>query len=64
MLSAGDKTDTNIEILDKGIEEIGSAVDFIILSAEQHLQERLANGEVESVLSFRWHPIVLQKLLT
>ena len=48
--SAGDKTDTIIETLDKGIKEIGSAVVLIILSAEQHFQEKLANGEAESVL--------------
>ena len=37
--SAGDKTDTSIETLDKEIEEIGSAVDLIILSVQGKLNQ-------------------------
>ena len=40
-MSAGEKTDKIIETLDKEIEEIGYAVDLIILSVEQHLQLKI-----------------------
>jgi hypothetical protein len=42
---------TVIETLDKELEDIGSSVDSIIIKAEQHLEERLGNGETGSVLT-------------
>ena len=48
-----EETEAAIEILDKELEDIGSSTDAIIVMAEQHLQERLANGEAESVLTSR-----------
>ena len=44
-------TNTVIETLDKELEDIGSSVDSIIVMAEQHLEERLGNGETDSVLT-------------
>ena len=46
-----DETNTVIETLDKELEDIGSSVDSIIVMAEQHLEERLGNGETDSVLT-------------
>jgi len=46
-------TDTIIEALDKEVAKILASVDLIIETADNHLQERLANGEEESdLLSF------------
>ena len=45
------ETNTVIETLDKKLEDIGSSVDSIIVMAEQHLEERLGNGETDSVLT-------------
>ena len=46
-----EETNTVIETLDKELEDIGSSADSIMEMAEQHLQERLSNGETESVLT-------------
>ena len=46
-----EETEAAIEILDKELEDIGSSADGINVMAEQHLQERLDNGEAESVLT-------------
>ena len=46
-----EETNTVIETLDKELEDIGSSVDSIIVMAEQHLEERLGNGETDSVLT-------------
>jgi hypothetical protein len=46
-----EETNTVIETLDKELEDIGSSVDSIIVIAEQHLEERLDNGETDSVLT-------------
>ena len=43
-------TDTIIEALDKEVDEILTSMDLIIETADNHLQERLANGEEELVL--------------
>ncbi len=49
--AVNEETNAIIETFDKELEEIGSSVDSVILSAEQHLQERIDNGEDESILS-------------
>ena len=46
-----EETNTVIETLDKELEDIGSSVDSIIVMAEQHFEERLGNGETDSVLT-------------
>ena len=43
-------TDTIIESLDKELDEILTSVDLSIDTAENHLQQRLANGEAESIV--------------
>lgn len=51
-----EETDTTIETLDKELDEIMASVDLIIEAANKHLQERLDNGEAESVLlSYKSH---------
>jgi hypothetical protein len=44
-----EETNTVIETLE--LEDIGSSVDSIIVMAEQHLEERLGNGETDSELT-------------
>ena len=50
MNAGSDECNTIIESLDKELQNIGSSVDAVIVSAEKHIQERLSNGEAESVL--------------
>ena len=45
-----DESNTTMESVDKELEDIGSSVDTVIVCAEKHIQERLSNGETESVL--------------
>ena len=44
MSAENEETNTVIETLDKELEDIGSSVNLIIVIAEQHLQERIGNG--------------------
>ena len=67
-LNETEDADTIIEALDKEADEIIVSVAEIIENAEKHVQERLDQGEEESVLlsnkshvnndKFSWHPKV------
>ena len=46
-----DNANTIIDTLDKELEDIGSLVDSVIVMAENHLAERLQNGEADSVIT-------------
>ena len=48
------ENEENIEALDNEVDDIGGSTDSIIQTAERHLAERLAAGEMESIISLQW----------